>query len=850
MSERVFRYRVEVDNADVARAAAETRRAFAQEMNRVPIGGPVGSPGAGGLLGDMGKLRSFLAGGIAGYGLTQLGQVALQLGQLGAANLRTQKSFEGLAEGASLASDVLLNRLRNATQNTVTSQRLMASTNMLLVSAQNGQIDVTEKQIETLARFARLRSTQLGISTEEAYNRLIFGTVKRETELLDELGISTKGLADIIGVPVQNINKDVNSLLRAIVQVAEADVAKFGDPVLDEAAKIEDAMNQMAESWDKLAVAAAEPVAFTLTFTAQALQEAQGSANNIQAVWDQIINNPRQGIKDLLGESGLMSLGNTVFGRRDAGAQNRELIDAYQRLGDTQSAAFRNYPTPFGTEGGPHLQKITGLVRGLSDAYLELSRLQTAGIFDPGTLNEAESAWNAITAGVQDGSLELDDANGKVRELLGLLRSVVDEAANFGPALTRSVAAIHPFASVVMDNWANRARADAVVAGQVGPGELTEDERKFRLAVGDTEEQIGILEGNLARLVVGTDEWYGVMSKILGLREQADAQDERTRQEIRDRRAGLLNAQLGYQLTQTDTTGQIALLQAQADTLTEGTEEWFAAQERIANLQIRAAETAETEWKRSAREVERMFEQAADKIMGIPGVTSLTPVTERDMADAELGIYRDKPDEWVRRVRDELLNKNDYADVELGQVARLAGLPGDMPPEALISRLEDRWTSGSLFADPANLSLLNMDAIRAQYNEMQAGQQGRANQRQYIMEQLGLSQADAALLTGQQAPIVQMLTGGMSTDEIAGQLEGLGSTITERVLLPLQSGGMVRTLADSWAVDVQTNVHLLYGPVDSLASAVTDRLGEKIGSGLGIVDVVVARVLEEIADDL
>jgi len=34
MSERTFRYRVEVDTSDVARAAAETRRAFSQEMNR------------------------------------------------------------------------------------------------------------------------------------------------------------------------------------------------------------------------------------------------------------------------------------------------------------------------------------------------------------------------------------------------------------------------------------------------------------------------------------------------------------------------------------------------------------------------------------------------------------------------------------------------------------------------------------------------------------------------------------------------------------------------------------------------------------------------------------------------
>jgi hypothetical protein len=51
-------------------------------------------------------------------------------------------------------------------------------------------------------------------------------------------------------------------------------------------------------------------------------------------------------------------------------------------------------------------------------------------------------------------------------------------------------------------------------------------------------------------------------------------------------------------------------------------------------------------------------------------------------------------------------------------------------------------------------------------------------------------------------------------------------------------------------VDVKDNIALLYGPIDSLAGAVNGRLNEKIGSGLKIVDIVVARVLAEIADDL
>jgi DNA-binding CsgD family transcriptional regulator len=871
VSERTFKYRVEIDTSDVARATAEVRTAFAKSMNQVAIGGAVASPSSGkGGLGD--PIKAIMGFSIAGYGLTQLGQLGMQLGQLGGANLRTQKSFEGLAAGANMVADSLMNRLRNATQNTVTSQRLMASSNMLLLSAQTGQIQTTEKQIETLAKFARLRGTQLGVGTEEAYTRLVYGITKREVELIDELAISPKSIAQALGVSVQNINKDTNAFYQGIIKVAEAELAKAGDLPLDEAAKMEQASNQLAEAWDKLAIASAKPVSFVLTWTAQGVESGGDLFDFVKEELKHITDEPRRGMRDVLHSRDITP---TVFGQfvppgTEISSETQAMIDAYEQLGEARNAAFATLPDT-GQGRGAELGKLNDEITKLGDAYLELSQMRDTGIFDADALELVDASFHGIVAGIQSGRIELGDLNAQVAVLLGLLQSVETAAGNFGPQLRAQMAGFTPFAQIPMTQWKEQTRVNQVVAGDVPIGEMTEAERNYRLAVGDTTEKLAIYQYTVDNLTTSSEDALGVMQKIAGLKGQLESQQEQDAQEIRDKRNAITQARLGLSLAQTDAGGQVALLEAYRQTLAEGSAEDIGVQERIAGLQSRMIEDSRQEWKRTAQEVERNFEAAASKIMSIPGVTSLTSVTGQDTLDTRYGAYQDKPDEWVRRVRDELTTFNrttntdqygnvsetltprktrDYADVSREQVEALTGMPAGTPHDVMIPRLEQMWTSGSLFADKANLGLMNMDAIRGQYGDLKAGQAGRNNQRQYIMEQLGIGAADASLLAGTQAPVVQMLTGGQSNDEIAAQMEGLGTTITDRILAPLQSGGIVKGLAAGWAVDVKDNIALLYGPIDSLAGAVNGRLNEKIGSGLKIVDIVVARVLAEIADDL
>lgn len=297
MAERTFTYRVVVDARDAGQAAAQARAAIERELNQVRFAPTVAagsaartapaSPLQGGpSFSDFSNALSKVAGlSIGGFAVTQMARASLEAGRLGAENLRLARSYEQLAQGAGLAADTLLQRLSVATQQTVTEQNLMASTNLMLAAAQEGQIAVSERQIETLARFARLRSTQLTangnpLSTEEAYGRLISGIVKRETELLDELGISTKALADQLGVPIQEVNKDVESLLGAITKVAEVEIARFGDPVLDEATRIEQAATRIEEARNRINAALAGPSAYAHEAAAFIVEQMTFSGRN------------------------------------------------------------------------------------------------------------------------------------------------------------------------------------------------------------------------------------------------------------------------------------------------------------------------------------------------------------------------------------------------------------------------------------------------------------------------------------------------------------------------------------------------------------------------------------------
>ncbi len=123
--------------------------------------------------------------------LRKVGQVAGQIGGLarqGAAARDTSDSFDFLAKRAGLSSQEMITAMQRASRGTLDANRIMASSNLLL----GAKFETSVEDMSVAMEFARLKSKQFGLSTEEAFSRLVRGAVKSEVELLDELGIMLK----------------------------------------------------------------------------------------------------------------------------------------------------------------------------------------------------------------------------------------------------------------------------------------------------------------------------------------------------------------------------------------------------------------------------------------------------------------------------------------------------------------------------------------------------------------------------------------------------------------------------------------------------------------------------------
>lgn len=167
--------------------------------------------------------------------------------------------------------------------------------------------------------------------------------------------------------------------------------------------------------------------------------------------------------------------------------------------------------------------------------------------------------------------------------------------------------------------------------------------------------------------------------------------------------------------------------------------------ERVARDQERAAKRAASEQERAAKSAGRTLEQAAKKaaqelenaLKSVPGLFGTTQVTEEDMKKAELGNYTEKADEYLRRLRDEVENGTDWADVSI-EDAKAAlervGIKAGDSAKAILDAFSTAWEDSSLFSDKANLSFINEEAVKLQQDLAEKRKQGEKN----ILEHFGV----------------------------------------------------------------------------------------------------------------
>lgn len=170
--------------------------------------------------------------------------------------------------------------------------------------------------------------------------------------------------------------------------------------------------------------------------------------------------------------------------------------------------------------------------------------------------------------------------------------------------------------------------------------------------------------------------------------------------------------------------------------------------ERYNRDQERAAKAAtrhqESSARKAGKELENGAKKAAQELKGaldkVPGLFSTTQVTEQDMKDSKLGIYQEKADEYLRRLRDEVENGKDWEGVSLEEARaglERAGLEAGATAEATLAMLERSINDQSLFAAAENIPIfINEEAVKQALELQKKSEEGRNNVYKYFGVQI------------------------------------------------------------------------------------------------------------------
>jgi len=233
-------------------------------------------------------------------------------------------------------------------------------------------------------------------------------------------------------------------------------------------------------------------------------------------------------------------------------------------------------------------------------------------------------------------------------------------------------------------------------------------------------------------------------------------------------------------------------------------EQWRQQNEEDTREAIREREQAEQEairnneraWKSAASDVRSAFRDAADelkrKIESIPGVMGTSQVTAEQLKMAELGVSQNFADNIRRRLEDEVLNGKDWADIDPNALFARAGIDLGLPDEAKMALFNQKWADSSLFADPANLALLDKGAIAAELERQRQSELGQSN----ILGAFGLGEDGEGTYFKDLGSII---SGGMMTGAEEG-LATFGRDALANVMVQLKSDAALQEYANLGAV--------------------------------------------------
>lgn len=337
-----------------------------------------------------------------------------------------------------------------------------------------------------------------------------------------------------------------------------------------------------------------------------------------------------------------------------------------------------------------------------------------------------------------------------------------------------------------------------------------------------TVDQMFLAEGAFASGQISAEVYAGIISVLSG-RLLTLAGD-----------AGVAtSAILALNQAQAGKTNAAGLATGQAVAQRLDLQQGIRQREETRRAAERAAREQESAAKRAGRALEDGAKKAAKELQGslrnVPGLFGRSQVTAEQMAGAKAGIPQNFADDWLRRLEDEVKNGKDWADVDIKDAARRAGLDPNLPAEIIFQQVAEQWSSGAFFADKANLELINKEAVQKSLDLQEKVKQGQNNIYEYFGAQVDNAVAAA---TGGAVGGASGAAAGVTIDPATGEPASTTGAI------------MLTPSIDQLALQAQLDTIVL--PPLALPVSLTFGQGAATGEAVSPVDGLIAKLSTDI----
>lgn len=752
----------EAEQKRLTTATEREARRRAQAETRARIGTRFSIGGAWNQL-DM--MASMAAGGLAAFGVAQVGQQIYGAGASGAQSIRQQATFKEFAARMGQDANAIIAAVKRASRETITEFDAMGLASQVLAAKFSQGSTNIAGDLETVTaasrRFSQIFTDENGaaMSTQEIFARMVKFAREGNKELVDAFGIDNNTIAAAMNTTVEGMASAGGATLRwqGLVKVLNAELERLGPAAITVADRYEQSQSRILDARQRIQQALAEPMA---------------------AVGEGVAN---------VAEAGVMLTGNAPIEKL------RSMVNTNKATGGMGTLNARAY------------KEATAAL----DAY------------------DAAMAKNASTATMYAGSLRTlvntlvnqgtltDEGVSQLEQMATALQLVAD--GNDAYTTTMRIANMEQIkaSSQLLDFAVKMAELEQLyLSGTISQQAYTSQLYQMAIGMGAVKTEIENTLPALREFTTlagggaggGTAERRGydwMTPEALGL----DAEDV----------AWLDRLSAGYTARAEGIASRKAAAEANEPYTAAGQDKLrlkfvMDLQKQAAEDERQAAKEAQREWESAAKKTAAEFEKAAedaaaafeDALRKVPGLLGTSEVTDEQMAAAKAGVPQNFADNYLRRLADEVAGNKDWEGIDIQDAARRAGIDGSLPKDIILQQVRSAWEDSSLFADGRNMDLITdfggLDAIKANLARQDASASGQKALIDY-MTSIGLGPAApgetgaAGVTSPEQAPqaaadTLAAIQAAFAAEDVAKSLSAVGENTLALIHAGYRTGAM------------------------------------------------------------